>query len=221
MTLSSNKIIAVIPAFNEAKTVRKVVSGLRHYCDEIIVVNDCSTDTTKYEAENAGAVVVNHTENRGYDASIEDGFREASKRGAGIIVTFDADGQHNPEDLKKLTDIIASGQADVAIGQRQTLTHPAEKVFAWYTNIFFGIKDPLCGLKAYQRKVCEAIGHFDTISSIGTQLTIQAVARGFKVAKVPIVINERQDESRFYYRKIRANIKILKALARLMLLRKK
>lgn len=218
--MTPNKIIAIIPAFNEEKTIEKVIEGIKKYASEIVVVNDCSSDATEILAKNAGAIVVTHKENKGYDASIQDGFDEAVKRGADIFVTFDADGQHNPEDFKKLIDIIREGGADVAIGQRDQITHFGEKLLALYTSSCFGIKDPLCGLKAYSKKAYESVGHFDTIKSIGTQLTIEAVSRGFKLMVVPVTIKERKDSSRFYFGSIKANYKVLKALIRLILLKK-
>ena len=214
---SSSKIIAIIPAFNEEKTIEKVVAGIRPYVSNIVVVDDCSLDATGMVAKRAGALVVRHTQNRGYDKSIDDGFLEAYKQGADIMVTFDADGQHRPEDLKKITDMIVKGEADLVVGQRENITHFGEKIFALYTNFFFKVKDPLSGLKAYSKKVYEAMGHFDTISSIGTQLMIGAVRKGFVLKIVPIIVKEREDNSRFYAKSFKANYKILKALIKLIL----
>src|SRR3989338_7730319 len=214
---SSSKIIAIIPAFNEEKTIEKVIAGIRPYVSNIVVVDDCSLDATGMVAKRAGALVVRHTQNRGYDKSIDDGFLEAYKQGADIMVTFDADGQHRPEDLKKITDMIVKGEADLVVGQRENITHFGEKIFALYTNFFFKVKDPLSGLKAYSKKVYEAMGHFDTISSIGTQLMIGAVRKGFVLKIVPIIVKEREDNSRFYAKSFKANYKILKALIKLIL----
>src|SRR3989344_1525933 len=145
MTLTSKKITVVIPALNEIKTIGQVVGGAKMYADEIIVVDDGSSDGTGTEAKKAGAIVVLHDINKGYESSVEDGFKEAVARGASVIITFDADGQHRPQDIKKLADAVLYKGAGVAIGQRPHVTHIAEKVFAWYTSMEFGIKDPLCG----------------------------------------------------------------------------
>src|SRR3989344_314568 len=213
---SSNEIIVIIPAFNEAETIGEVVKGVKMYADEVIVVDDGSSDGTGAEAKKAGVVVISHSKNRGYEASIEDGFKEAVKRGAFVLVTFDADGQHKPEDIKKLTDAILRDGTDVAIGQRSHVTHITEKIFAWHTNLKFGIKDPLCGLKAYTRNVYESIGHFDTLKSIGTQLILEAAGKGYNIKTVPIEINPRQDTSRFYANKVKGNYKICKAMCKIV-----
>jgi len=220
--LFNQKIVVVIPAFNESKTIEKMIKGVKPYANEIIVVDDGSYDDTSLKAEKTGAaIVIHHKENQGYDASLEDGFREAFKREASIIVTFDADEQHQPEDIKRLTELIITGEADIVIGQRQHALHFGEKIFAIYTNFRFGIKDPLCGLKAYTRKVYESIGHFDTLGSIGTQLIIEALHRGFKIEFVPIDTGPRVDKSRFYFNRLKANYKILKAMMKVILFLRK
>lgn len=217
MIFFNQKIVVVIPAFNEAETIGEVIKRVKPYSNEIIVIDDGSNDNTGLKAENNGVIVVRHNKNKGYDTSIEDGFQLALKRKASIIVTFDADGQHHPEDIKRLIKPIIDNKTDIVIGQRQCFFHFMEKIFSFYTNYRFGIKDPLCGLKAYNRKVYESIGHFDTLNSIGTQLTIEALSKGFKVGFISINIKKRMDKSRFYFNSLEANCKILKAMLKLIL----
>ena len=120
-------------------------------------------------------------------------------------------------DLRKIISVVENKEADLAIGQRQTTKHFAEKIFAAYTDFKYGIEDPLCGLKAYSREVYQAVGHFDTIKSIGTQLMIEAVMKGFKIKSVPVYIKEREDNSRFYFNQWRANYKIFMAMVKVIL----
>jgi len=216
MTLTS-KITVIIPAFNEEKTIGDVVKSLMPYCHEVIVVNDGSSDDTANKAIEAGAAVISHDVNKGYDVSVDDGFKRAAENKPVIIATFDADGQHQVGDLLKLRDLVISGEADVAIGRRSSLTHFMERIFSFYTLIRFKIPDPLVGLKVYNYKVYETIGHFATMELVGSQLCIEAAKEGFKIISLPISINEREDASRFYSQRIRGNIKILKALIKIIL----
>lgn len=221
MILFNQKIVIVIPAFNESKTIEKVIKGIKPYANEIVVVDDGSYDDTGLKAKKVGAIVVYHKKNRGYDASIEDGFREALKRKASVIVTFDADGQHQPKDIKRLTEPIITGKADIVTGQRQRALPISEKILALYTNFRFGIKDPLCGLKAYTSKVYEDIGHFDTLGSMGTQLMMEALHRGFKIEFVPINVGSYVDRACFYFKRLKTSCKILKATIKVILFLRK
>jgi glycosyltransferase involved in cell wall biosynthesis len=214
---SASRVIAVIPAFNEAKTIAAVVAGVRAHVADVIVVDDHSADATAEAAKRAGAIVVRNAANLGYDGSLNAGFAEAARRGAGILLTFDADGEHDPADVPRLVAPIAQDRADIVAGQRPRLAGVAEKIFALYTRLRYGIADPLCGLKAYRRSVYDAVGQFDTVQSIGTELMIRGLHRKFRLALVPIALHRRTDISRFYARPLRANLKILRAAWRLLL----
>jgi len=217
---SASRVIAVIPAFNEARTIAAVVAGVRARVADVIVVDDHSMDATGEEAKRAGAIVLRNAANLGYDGSLNAGFAEAARRGAGIVLTFDADGEHDPADVPRLIAPIAEDRADIVVGQRPRLAGPAEKIFAFYTRLRYGIADPLCGLKAYRRSVYDAVGQFDTVQSIGTELMIKGLRRNFRLALVPITLHRRADDSsRFYARRLRANLKILRAAWRLSFVR--
>lgn len=214
--MDNPRIIAVIPAYNESATIADVVVNVKRFVQEVVVVDDCSKDATSEKARAAGAHVLRHETNAGYDGSIDDGFREAARLGADIIVTCDADGQHRPEDVQRVCEPVVRGETDVAIGQRPQVSRIGETIFAWYTRARFGIWDPLCGLKAYRRDVYDAVGHFDTLKSIGTQLMAEAWLKGYRLQTVPIIVLPRPDESRFYAKLFRANMKILAAAWRIM-----
>lgn len=207
------KIVAVMPAHNEEKTVGAMVAEVKKYVSEVIVVDDNSSDTTGEVARGAGAIVLHNDISRGYDQSIDRGFREAAGLGADIVLTCDADGEHDPADVPRILAPILEGKADIVLGQRPKGRHFGEKIFALYTRLRYNIPDPLCGLKAYRREVYDRVGHFDTIGSIGTQLMLEGVRRNFRLALVPITLRARgADTSRFYADNIRANMKIFKAL---------
>jgi glycosyltransferase involved in cell wall biosynthesis len=185
---------------------------------DVIVVDDHSADATSDEAKRAGAIVLRNAANLGYDGSLNAGFAEAARRGAGIILTFDADGEHDAADVPRLIAPIAEDRADIVAGQRPRLGGFAETIVACYTQLRYGIADPLCGLKAYRRSVYDAVGQFDTVQSIGTELMIRGLRRNFRLALVPIALHHRiDDSSRFYRRRLGANLKILRAAWRVLL----
>jgi len=177
-----SKIIAVCPAYNEEKTIGAVLQETQKYVDKIIVVDDSSTDNTAGIAKKYATVVTNKT-NQGYDKSIGNGFSGAQKFKPDIIITLDADGQHLPGDIPRVTEPIKLGAADIVVGIRPYRARFAEHVYAWFGRNY-KIKDPLCGMKAYSNKVYKKIGFFDTINSIGTQLTFTAVIKGYRIAQV-------------------------------------
>lgn len=109
----------VIPAFNEASRIAAVVGRLRqHGYARVVVVDDASRDETAALAEGAGATVVRHTRNRGQGAALRTGISEALRRGADVIVTFDADGQHDAKEIPALIAPIERGEAAVTLGSR-------------------------------------------------------------------------------------------------------
>jgi len=212
----NKKVVVVIPALNEKDTIVDVIRGVKRYVDEIIIVDDASTDETASLAQEQGAVVFCHDKTQGYDKSIDDGFVLAEKRGASVIVTFDADGQHNPEDIPIIIEPILKGEADVVVGKRPHYARITEYFFKIISEKRVGVKDPLCGLKSYRVEVYRDVGCFDKISSIGTQLMFDAKKRGYRVVERDIRINARTDHSRFG-NKIRANRRILGAIARIIM----
>lgn len=212
---TSPKVIAVVPAHNEARTVDDVVRSLLPAVSEVIVVDDASGDGTGEIARQAGATMLRNETSRGYDGAIDRGFSEAARRGADIIMTFDADGEHDAKDIPTILAPILEGRADVVAGQRPRVRHWGEVIFASYTKMRFGIRDPLCGLKAYRRQVYDSVGFFDRVHSIGTELMLRARAKGYRIVLVPIVLHERMDDrSRFYFVRLRGNLNILGAMIR-------
>lgn len=108
----------VVPAYNEQSTIDQVVSGLRRFCLNIAVIDDCSTDLTAMRAGAAGAHVLRHPINLGQGACLQTGIDFALQTGASHVVTFDADLQHRPEDIPSLLKPLFSSGADFALGSR-------------------------------------------------------------------------------------------------------
>lgn len=207
--MDRSRVAIVIPAFNEAATIHAVVTSASAY-GQPIVVNDCSVDNTANEAKAAGAVVVNHTINQGYDGALNSGFAEAVSRKFDFIITLDADGQHDPTLLVSFVDKLVNG-SKLVLGVRSSKARLAERIFAMYTYIRFGVKDPLCGMKGYTREAYEKVGYFDSYKSIGTELMLRSLSSGFKYEQVNFVVRDRADSPRFG-RLIFANFLILRSL---------
>lgn len=202
------KLTIVIPAFNEEKTIRNVVNEVICYGIPIVVDDGSMDDTARIAAE-AGAVVVQHAGNFGYDCALNSGFEKAKLLDSEIILTFDADGQHSASLIENFVTAIDGG-ADVVIGIRNRTGRFTESIFSWISTKFWGIKDPLCGMKAYRTEVYRSLGHFDSYNSIGTELCIFAAKQDFVIEQIPFQVQERVDKSRFGWA-IHANWKIFRA----------
>ncbi|MBP7992622.1 MAG: glycosyltransferase family 2 protein [Candidatus Magasanikbacteria bacterium] len=111
-------ILAIVPAFNESKTIRAVVQGLLPMVNQVVVIDDGSHDTTATEAEAAGAKVLRHEVNRGQGAALETGHAYARQNGAQIVVHFDADGQLDPADIARGINLMHEKNADIILGSR-------------------------------------------------------------------------------------------------------
>src|SRR5438552_17737148 len=140
------RIIAVIPAYNEATHVVDVVRSNLDFVDQVVVVDDGSSDNTSTAARQAGARVYRHVVNRGLGGAIATGLRAALALDADIIVTLDSDGQHLPEDIVPVIAPILAGEADFVIGSR--LINPrgmplsrraANRIAALCSNALFGV----------------------------------------------------------------------------------
>lgn len=108
----------VIAAYNEERTIGRVVRDVRRGWPRVVVVDDGSTDGSAAVAREAGAEVVSHAVNRGQGAALQTGFAYCLTAGARFLVTFDADGQHSSDEIERLLAPLASGEYDVALGSR-------------------------------------------------------------------------------------------------------
>ena len=205
----SDQLAVVIPALNEARTVSEVIAGARQY-GMPIVVDDGSKDDTAQLAERAGAIVVQHAVNRGYDKSLESGLFKAIELGFGYAVTLDADGQHLPQVLLGFKTELLKG-ADLVIGTRDRHQRISESIFASLTNVLWGIRDPMCGMKGYKLANLEKLGHFDSYCSIGTEFAIRCARSKLDLRFVKVQTRQRLGSSRFGQGFV-ANYKIFRSM---------
>jgi len=200
------KIIVGIPAFNEEKNIASIITKLLDVTDTIIVCNDGSNDLTSEIAEKMGAVVINHEKNLGYGGAIRSIFLKAKEMDGDILVTFDADGQHRIEDIKKVTEPITNQEADLVIGSR--FLDDSEKEVPQYRKV--GIKvitkvtnasikkqltDSQSGFRAYSKNVINELNPSELGMGISTEILIKASNKNFKIVEVPIKIIYSGDTS--------------------------
>jgi glycosyltransferase involved in cell wall biosynthesis len=209
--MDRRRIGIVIPAYNESRTIESVVLGTKAY-GLPIVVDDASIDRTSDIARSAGADVVRHDANGGYDQALNSGCAYASSVGCDCIITMDADGQHNPAQITAFIAKLDSG-ADAVVGIRDRKQRCAEILFGLMTTVLWGIHDPLCGMKGYRISLYRELGHFDSYRSIGTELLLFAAKRGKKIVEVPVKTRDRADSPRFGST-LSANWRILKAMTK-------
>ena len=193
------KVTIGIPAFNEEKNIAKMIVKLKKIYDEIVVCNDGSTDLTGEIAENLGAIVINHKQNLGYGAGINSIIKKSKEIDTDILVTFDADGQHKVEDVKKVIEPIKNGDADLVIGSR-FLSKTKEKIPEYrkiginiitkVTNA--GLKkkitDSQSGFRAYSKDLISKLDISDMGMGISTEILIKTNSLGFRIAEIPITI---------------------------------
>ena len=194
------KIIAVIPAYNEEKAIATVILETEKHVDKIIVVDDGSTDHTAEIARRMGAIVISHPKNMGYGAALITGFKEALKQGADIIVTLDADGQHDPYDIPRLVKPILEEKVDMVIGSRflaetkmPKYREIGVKTITKISNIAIktGITDAQSGYRAYKSSSLKKILPLLTEKGMGLslQLLSKAIQYNFKIKEVPTRIS--------------------------------
>lgn len=152
------KISAVIPAYNEEKRIGTVIDEVRNFTEHIIIVDDCSDDNTADISINKGAHVIKLNSNRGAGFATRVGCDYAVDNGADIIITIDADGQHNPCDIPKLLDPLLRNEAEIVFGIRpRDIRMPLENrignaLLCLTAKILFksDIKDTLTGFHAFK-----------------------------------------------------------------------
>ena len=192
-------IVAGIPAYNEEKTIARVVLGAQKHAHVVVVCDDGSTDLTGEIAERLGAVVVRHERNAGYGAAIQSLFKRARELKADVLVTLDADGQHDPEEIPRLVKPIESGFAQVVLGSRfmdenGTAQMPAYRQLGvkFITKLSNGngkneVSDSQSGFRAYSKTAMEQLGAVsENGMSASVELLRAASKCGLSICEVPI-----------------------------------
>jgi glycosyltransferase involved in cell wall biosynthesis len=187
-------VVAAIPAYDEEKTIATVVLRAQRFVDKVVVCDDGSKDMTVDIAKELGADVIQHKRNLGKGAALRSLFEAGQKMDADIIVTLDADSQHNPEEIPKLLEPILRGEADMVIGCRFPFDGSVPAVRRWgnrvlnfFTNLSAGkAKDTQSGFRAYSRMALNFIDVTEDGLAVDSQIYVDAKEKNLKVAEVPV-----------------------------------
>ena len=188
----------VIPAYNEEKKISEVVRGVFQYAPNVAVVDDGSQDQTYQAARSTRAWVLQHRINRGQGAALATGIEFALGRGADVIVTFDSDGQHSAEEIKKMIEPIANGQAEVVLGSRflgQTSDMPKLRELILKAGILFTrflsrikVTDTHNGFRALSWKAAEQIEIREDRMAHASEILDQISKKQIKFVERPVTI---------------------------------
>jgi glycosyltransferase involved in cell wall biosynthesis len=182
--LSTNVISVIIPAYNEERNIGEVIKQTQKFADEVIVVDDCSTDNTKELCQRLGAEVVTNEHRKGYIGAIKTGFERANHE---IIVTLDADGEHDPSDIPRLVEPILMQKADLVLGKREEIPRISERFINSLTNFKVKVVDSGTGFRALKRELASKL-NLKGKCTCGI-LVLEANHHGARIVEVPITLN--------------------------------
>lgn len=199
--------LVIIPAYNEAENIKKVINDIEKLQLEldVLVINDGSNDNTREVVIEAGGYVISHPFNLGYGSALQTGFKYASKNNYKYVIQFDADGQHYPINLITIKEEISKGEVDIISGSR-FLGNTTQKL--GFLKLFVigllrliikvttgtKISDPTCGLKALSKSTYEyysIMGNYPP-DYPDADVLIQMIRLGYSIKEVPINVLERE-----------------------------
>jgi glycosyltransferase involved in cell wall biosynthesis len=197
------RVLVVIPAYNEEKTIAFVLEHLRRVAPEFdrVVVNDGSKDATGDIVAALGERQLALPCNLGYGHALQTGLKYSLLRGYDIVVSIDADGQHNPEDVGRMIALLDESKADMVIGSRfcegRSYETPfgrrvGQLLFSHLTRVLIGqrIYDTTSGFKVLRAAACEAIVR-GTFLDFHIETLVRLSLSGFKIVEMPISVGDR------------------------------
>ena len=199
------KVTVGIPAYNEEKNIASIIVKLKKISSEIIVCNDGSVDSTAEIAEKLGATVINHTKNLGYGSAMKSIFLKSKEIGSEVLITLDADGQHDVNDIEKILKPITDKKCDIVIGSRfleKSENIPNYRklginIITKITNATMKdhLTDSQSGFRAYSNKVINEISPSESGMGVSTEILIKASNKNFRIGEVPITVSYEGDTS--------------------------
>ncbi|OLS24028.1 MAG: Undecaprenyl-phosphate mannosyltransferase [Candidatus Heimdallarchaeota archaeon LC_2] len=213
--MANLRLLVVCPSFNEEKHIGPLLKQIKKHLnlnDELIVINDGSTDATLDEAMKENVRVISHSRNLGKGEAIKTGFKYFSKSKHDVILFMDGDGQHNPLDIKKFRNCFVKEQADVVIASRfrtqawihnmpfsRKLSNMLSRFGLWILFNGFYVEDPQNGFRAYNREVANHLQFYSNGYEAETEILIDAYLKGFdfKVVSIESIYHGHERTSKF------------------------
>lgn len=201
-----DKLLFVIPAYNEAENIEKVLKEIKKDAPfaDILVINDCSKDNTKEIVEQNGVTCITGIFNLRYAWAVQTGLKYAYQNNYDYVIQFDADGQHIASEAIKLYEEIKKSNADIIIGSRYLVDtgYPCPffrrvgtKLFSLLIKLFCKkkIADPLSGFQCLNKRVIEKYSKMGQYPEFpDANLVIEMLMQGYKIKEVPVKMRLRE-----------------------------
>ena len=224
-------ILVIIPAYNEEKAIRSVVSSIKGlYPDvDIAVVNDGSYDKTAQEAEKAGAVVISHPFNMGYGVALQTGYKYAVSKGYNYVVQLDGDGQHETADIGTVLSAITAGSSDIVLGSRflnensyrpSFLRLTGIRLFRFLIRLLSGqiITDPTTGFQAMNKKVLSIfVQDVFPVDYPDADVIVMLSDMGFRISEASVVMHSNREGKSMHSNPLKALYYVFKMVMALFL----
>ena len=204
--MRKEKVLFVIPAYNEEDNIGKVLDEIKENVDfaDVVVINDCSKDRTRDIVIDKGVHCIDGIFNLRYAWAVQTGIKYAYQNGYDYVIQFDADGQHIAAEALKLLEAAKKGDADIVIGSRyiKDMGYPCPlfrrigtRIFEWFVKIFCHqrIADPLSGFQCLNKRVIERYSKIGAYPEFpDANLVIEMLLAGYKIKEVPVKMRLRE-----------------------------
>ena len=195
MTKGKPLVVAGIPAFNEERTIAKLILEAQKHVDVVLVCDDGSTDCTAEIAKRMGADVIRHDKNLGYGAATKSLLAMARELDADVLVTFDGDGQHDPNAIPHLIEPVLDDRADIVLGSRflSSKKNGVPRYRGWGIKMItkltgaasnHKLHDAQCGFRVFGRKAISELRLVENGMGASVELVMKAEKQGLTVTEV-------------------------------------
>ena len=206
MNTSSQKILVIVPAFNECGNIGRTVEEIRRVTHgvDVLVIDDGSRDATAQEARQAGGMVVSLPFNLGIGAAVQTGFQYAQRHHYDIAVQIDGDGQHDASFLERIVEPIRRDVADMVVGSRfldktggfqsSFSRRVGINFFVHLINTLTGVRinDPTSGFRAYNKKMIALFAEYYPHDFPEPEAIVVAQQAGGRIVEVPVIMRARE-----------------------------